>query len=73
MRLASLPAPAQSPAGMELYVFSSGSLGGFPNGMRTQDKLFPSRVWPLPLREGRQILTSRKSCSFVSPCKSVGV
>src|SRR5215472_8114363 len=28
--LASLPALAQSPAGMKLYVFSSGSLGGFP-------------------------------------------
>jgi len=37
MRLASLPAPAQSPAGMKLYVFTLGSLGGFPNGMRTQD------------------------------------
>jgi hypothetical protein len=34
MRLASLPALAQSPASMKLYVFSSGSLGGFPNGMR---------------------------------------
>jgi len=28
--LASLPALAQSPAGMKLYVFTSGSLGGFP-------------------------------------------
>src|SRR5215471_10471809 len=28
--LASLPAQAQSPAGMKLYVFTSGSLGGFP-------------------------------------------
>src|ERR1700694_3449659 len=26
----SLPALAQSPAGMKLYVFTSGSLGGFP-------------------------------------------
>jgi len=26
------PAPAQSPAGMRLYVFTSGSLGGFPKG-----------------------------------------
>src|SRR5437762_5216812 len=30
--LASLPALAQSAAGMELYVFTSGSLGGFPKG-----------------------------------------
>jgi len=30
--LASLPALAQSPAGMKLYVFTSGSLGGFPKG-----------------------------------------
>jgi N-acyl homoserine lactone hydrolase len=30
--VASLPALAQSPAGMRLYVFSSGSLGGFPKG-----------------------------------------
>lgn len=30
--LSSLPAFAQSPAGMRLYVFSSGSLGGFPKG-----------------------------------------
>lgn len=27
--LTALPAPAQSPAGMQLYVFTSGSLGGF--------------------------------------------
>ena len=30
--LTSLPALAQSPAGMKLYVFTSGSLGGFPKG-----------------------------------------
>src|ERR1700674_83970 len=28
--LTSVPALAQSPAGMKLYVFTSGSLGGFP-------------------------------------------
>jgi len=28
--IASVPARAQSPAGMQLYVFTSGSLGGFP-------------------------------------------
>ncbi len=32
LALSSLPAFAQSPAGMRLYVFSSGSLGGFPKG-----------------------------------------
>ena len=30
--IVSLPALAQSPSGMRLYVFSSGSLGGFPKG-----------------------------------------
>jgi len=30
--LTSIPAFAQSPAGMRLYVFTSGSLGGFPKG-----------------------------------------
>ena len=30
--LSCLPALAQSPAGMKLYVFTSGSLGGFPKG-----------------------------------------
>jgi N-acyl homoserine lactone hydrolase len=30
--LSCLPALAQSPAGMRLYVFTSGSLGGFPKG-----------------------------------------
>lgn len=32
LAVTSMPASAQSPAGMRLYVFSSGSLGGFPKG-----------------------------------------